>query len=137
MPAASDRMIELNAKSARVRGARAALRRALREDPRRVRDVLLDPPDYIHAMPIVEVIMLTQTRPTVMKSLPRAGRLAAAARVNLLERVGRAPRSERVWVAGALSFTRCQRGWEMTVSSRAGQRARVGDGTREEGRPHG
>ena len=98
------------------RAAVAQLRRALQADPPSIRDVLLNPPEMLAGMLLVDVVCLPcggrRPRTAVLMQL---GRRAIDDGVNLLAPLDRATPSARAWVAANAVWVPRGRKWSLVL----------------------
>jgi len=95
----------------------AVVRRALRLDRGELARVLADPPECLHRLTLIDVVMLClASRRTQPRAIALLGRMALRDGVNLLLPVGRASPATRQWLADRVSWTRNGRGLQLVVS---------------------
>lgn len=80
-----------------LRGQRAKIRRKLQTDPRALHRVVLNPPECLHRVPVVDVLRWCCASRS-NQSIVRIGAMAARDRINLLVELGNASERTRTWV---------------------------------------
>jgi len=119
-PTAAQRLAALQSAN-ELRSVRAELRRQAEEDPSLVAEWILDPPDALRKMSLLDVLMLPSKNGARPALVARLGLLAVSAHVNLLASVEHAPWRYRAWLNDNARWRVTPSQHRLVIGRRAGE----------------